>query len=399
MNYLKFVRREWRLLSFGISFTLVSSFGQTFFISLFVPFFLDEFALTNTTFGTFYSAATLTSAFLLPYIGKWIDKISLPGYSLFVLLGLSAAAIVTALSWHVYVLFAGLILLRHFGQGLSGHTAQTSMARYFDAQRGKALSIASIGYPVGEGILPILITALLGVLEWRWIWIGVAITVVILFIPGIQLLLKNTRQLNHTQKEVHEPADSGDSAYKIVLRDWRFWVILPTLIVPPFWGTALLLYQISIADQFGWTPALIASAFIFFAIMRIISSVGIGPMIDRFGAERLLPFYTSPLIVGLLMVYLPLGNWAAFVYMASIGITIGTAGNVNSALWAEWYGTKILGAIRSLFAALTVFSTALSPFIMGWLLDSNISLSTIILSAILNTVFAIILSFFAWFKK
>lgn len=401
MEYLRFILKEKRLLTFGVSFTFISSFGQTFFISLFVPDFLDYFSLSNAMFGSIYSGATLVSATLLPFTGRLIDHIPLRKYSLFVCLGLMAALLIGAISWHVVVLFIALLMVRHFGQGLSGHTAQTAMARFYDMRRGKALSISSLGYPIGEGILPIIITGLLTLLDWRWIWVALALIILSVYTPSIQWLLKHSDLVKKSESEIKENRSSSTdkNAYITVLSDFRFWVILPTLIGPPFWGTALLLYQISIAEQFGWTVALIASAFIFFAISRVISSFLIGPAIDRFTAEKLLPFYSIPLVFGLLMVYLPLGNWAAFAYMAFIGITMGTAPNVNSALWAEWYGREVIGTVRSLFATLMVLSTAASPAIMGWLLDAEVALSSIILVAILTTVGAIILSFLSWLKR
>ncbi|MCA1792220.1 MAG: MFS transporter, partial [Thioalkalivibrio sp.] len=59
-------RGEQPLLAYGISFALLSSLGQTFLISLFVPSFAVEFSLSDGGFGALYSAATLASAALLP---------------------------------------------------------------------------------------------------------------------------------------------------------------------------------------------------------------------------------------------------------------------------------------------------------------------------------------------
>ncbi|MDR8393013.1 hypothetical protein NC796_17790 [Aliifodinibius sp. S!AR15-10] len=93
MSYLTFVLKERRLLSFGLSFTFFSSFGQTFLISLFVPYFLQDFQLSNAGFGSLYSGATLVSAAVLPWLGKWIDHIPLRLYSTFVAIGLIVASL------------------------------------------------------------------------------------------------------------------------------------------------------------------------------------------------------------------------------------------------------------------------------------------------------------------
>src|SRR5690625_7368973 len=92
MSYLTFALKERRLLSFAVSFTFFSSFGQTFLISLFFPYFLVAFDLSNASFGTLYSSATLTVAFALPWLWQWIDLIPLRQVSLYVAAGLLFAS-------------------------------------------------------------------------------------------------------------------------------------------------------------------------------------------------------------------------------------------------------------------------------------------------------------------
>ena len=55
--------------------------------------------------------------------------------------------------------------------------------------------------------------------------------------------------------------------------------------------------------------------------------------------------------------------------MAFFGITVGAAGPIKSSIWAELYGVAHLGAIKSMFATLTVMFTAFSSFIFGYLID------------------------------
>ncbi|MDZ7640406.1 MAG: hypothetical protein U5J83_19510 [Bryobacterales bacterium] len=51
----------------------------------------------------------------------------------------------------------------------------------------------------------------------------------------------------------------------------------------------------------GWSAALIASAFTGYAVSRALSSIFIGPVIDRWSAARLLPVYLVPTAAGLLL--------------------------------------------------------------------------------------------------
>lgn len=401
-QYLQFVVNERRLLSFGLTFTFFSSFGQTFLISLFVPFFLANFNLSNAGFGSLYSLATLTSAFSLPWLGKWIDHLPLKRFSLMVAMGLMLAAFTVSVSWHISILFIGLLLLRLSGQGLSGHTAQTAMAKFFNFQRGKALSIASLGYPLGEAVLPLVITALIPILTWRGTWGSISVAIGILLIPFVMRILSGkTEELTTPKfagsKKSSSHGHTGD--YSMVLNDQRFYLLLPAVLLPAFWVTGLFLYQVSIAEQLGWSATLIASAFIAHALSRIFSSVMVGPLIDIFSARSLFPYHLIPIGLGFLVALFHPGSWSAFLYMFLLGMTLGISGNIKTALWTEMYGSESVGTIRSMFSSLMVFSTALSPFMMGWLIDNNVSISSILFWAITSVVLASLLALLAFRGK
>jgi MFS family permease len=394
MTYLTFVRNEKRLLSFAVSFTFFSSFGQTFLISLFVPYLLTTFELNNTSFGTFYSAATLIGAFSLPWLGQLIDRVPLRLYSLFVAMGLLGASLLMALSWHISVLFIALIMLRVTGQGLSSHTAQTTMARYDNQNRGKALSISALGFPLGEAVLPSVIALLLVSFHWQFVWTLIAVFIASVFLPVTWFLVRPGTQV---ETEDHK-SDAGEKqpgtreSYRAIFRDKRIWFIIPAILMPPFWVTGLFLYQVSAAGDLQWTATLIASAFIPFAIVRILSGLISGPLIDRFSAKILFPTLLLPMIVGLAIPLFYSGNWTVFFYMSMIGATLGYSGTLKTALWAEMYGTRVIGTVQSLFASIMVFSTALSPFIAGWMLDNGYTLGNLFMIALITTLVSALLT-------
>ncbi len=385
-HYLQFVLKERRLLSFGLTFTFFSSFGQTFLISLFVPFFLSNFNLSNAAFGSLYSLATLSGAIALPFLGKWIDRLPLKRYSIMVAMGLMLAAFTVSIAWHIAILFVGLLMLRVAGQGLSGHTAQTAMAKFYHYERGKALSIASLGFPFGEAVLPLAVTALIPLLGWRGAWGGISIAIAVLLIPFVMKILGGKMD-DYTTPDPKEVQSQDDAEhYRMVLSDKRFYLLLPAVLLPAFWVTGLFLYQVSIAGQLGWSATLIASAFVGHAIARSLSSLVIGPLIDEFSARQLFPYHLVPIGLGFLMAFFHPGSWSAFAYMFLMGITLGLTGNLKTALWTEMYGAETVGTIRSMFSSLKIFATAMSPVIMGWLIDTGVPMTDILLTAT-TTVF------------
>ena len=67
----------------------------------------------------------------------------------------------------------------------------------------------------------------------------------------------------------------------------------------------------------------------------------------------------------------------ALLYMIAAGVTAGASFTIVSAMWPESYGVAHLGAIRALVSAFMVFSTALSPVSMGWLIDLGVTIEAI----------------------
>ena len=54
--------------------------------------------------------------------------------------------------------------------------------------------------------------------------------------------------------------------------------------------------------------------------------------------------------------------------------TSGFSMTIVGALWAEIYGIETIGSIRALSSALMVLASALSPAIMGWLIDGGVTM-------------------------
>ena len=118
---LNFFSQHGRLLSFGFIMSLISSFGQTYFISIFGPEIQNEFGLSHTAWGTVYLIGTLGSALLLTYTGSLIDKYELKLYTIVVIIFVAFSCVFIAYVPHVILLIFAIFFLRHSGQGLSSN--------------------------------------------------------------------------------------------------------------------------------------------------------------------------------------------------------------------------------------------------------------------------------------
>lgn len=73
---------------------------------------------------------------------------------------------------------------------------------------------------------------------------------------------------------------------------------------------------------------------------------------------------------------------------------MGVIGNVKSALWAELYGLRHLGAIKSMMASVTVVSTAASPALAGYVLSAPPRLEELLIGGISSVLLGTLLAFY-----
>jgi MFS family permease len=385
--WLRFILKNKRLMNFGFLFNFFSSFGQSFFISLFVPFWIKAFDITNAAFGSMFAGATIISAFMLTLTGRYIDRLPLRHYGMMVFVGLVISVAFLSQSYNVTMLMIGLLLVRLFGQGLMTHTSSTGIARHFDQHRGKALAFTTLGHPVGQLIIPLAVAALMAQMGWRLSLLIMAAVSLVVVLPSVWAITPVTRF--RSVEHLEAPA-KNDSAY---FKSLTFWIITLNIFVVPFIGTAVFLYQYSIGQSRGWDMAWVAFSFAFYAVFNAISLLVSGNLVDRFTGLKLFPLYLIPTLAALLLMALSIQPWIFPLFYALLGISSGLGSTIKPSVQVEIYGKANLGKIRSYFSTLLVLSTALGPPAFGYFLDRAYPLSLVMLLFAAATAVIIVLSF------
>jgi MFS family permease len=392
-SWYSFLFKNQAMLSFGFFLNFFSGYGQTFLISLYLPFLVSAASIQNSAFGSLYSAATLISALVLSQIGKYIDTVPLKTYSWLATIGLIISSLLFSQINSVYLLFAALLGLRLSGQGLMSHISSTVTAKYFDADRGKALGITSLGHPAGQFLLPVIIVPLITFWGWRQS-VVVSAFIALVILPW---LIHSAGNMAKRSQDV-EASNSGQAPIRqsALLRERRFWLIAVNSFVTPFLLTALFLYQIPIGESKGWSLSWVAISFSFYAVSGAVSMLVAGWFIDRFSAKLLFPLYLLPMLIGLIPMIFTDSLWAGPFYMATAGISSGLGSPVKTALQSEIYGVRYLGTVRSLFSSLLVVSTALGPPLFGYFVDIGIASSWLFLFSAVMLFGVILWSFRIW---
>ncbi len=385
-----FPRRDWRFLSFGLLVALWSSPGQTYLISLFSTQFREEFGLSHGGFGSIYTAATLISAAILLKAGPLIDRIRFRTFVWWVAALMVIATAGMSLVSGPFTLLVGILCVRFMGQGMMSHVAITAMARRFERERGRAIAIAGLGFPLGEAVFPPIVIVALGWMDWRAIWLLLAAAAALSLLALIPLLLRHTADQDGagTDAPAANPVDRRHWTRREMLRDYRFYLIAPAPMAHSAIVTGIFFHQVHLVATKGWSLEWWGVCFTIFAVCHVGGSLAAGWLVDRVRARRVMPFVLAPLGLALVaLAGLDDAIWAALI-LALIGIGAGAVHPVTSTLWPEMYGTRHLGAIRSVAVVLGVFASALGPVGMGWALDAEITIAAIALTSAAITVVA-----------
>jgi MFS family permease len=347
---------------------ILSSAGQTFFISLFSDAFRTHYAIGDGSLGAVFAIATFASALALPYLGQKIDAVSLRKFTLGagLLLGLACAMI--ALSPASVIVFGiCLFLLRLAGQGLMVHTAMTAMIRFFPADSGKAMAVVSLVYSAALVFIPAAAVAVIGFSGWRGTWLFTGAAVVFGVCTACHLLPRDDAA-SSAAKVSNPLSQPGVARPKLGL----MLLLCPTMLAVSFILTAMIFHQAVLATEKGWPLEWLAGCFSAFAIAQAVTSVLVAPLIDRI---RVLPVFLLPLAMGLGIIALFDSLWAAPLYMGLLGISAAIDLKLGTILWADLFGAGQFGYVRSRFEAIRIVITGSAPLIAGKLLDAGIPLA------------------------
>ena len=194
-------------------------------------------------------------------------------------------------------------------------------------------------------------------------------------IPVLIVLLKTERTPQSMAAENAAPGmDNRHWTRPEVLRTPLFWAVIPGLTAFPALATAFWFHQVHYAQVNGWSHLSIVAVFPLGTAAFILSTLGFGWALDRVGSGRLMPFYLLPLACGFAVL-----AFAPSVPFVALGIVLmGVAGGgqatLPSACWAEFFGTRSLGAIKSMVTSVLVLGSALGPGISGALIGRGIAM-------------------------
>ena len=325
----------------------------------------EELGIGQTWFGWAQTARLLTFAGSSWVIGRVIDsrgaRLPMVGAGLvmgLVLVGLSQASE----GWHVVALFgiAGLTGLQGAGGNLYN---SVPLSRWFVRKRGRAMSIAFLGTPIGIFIFAPMTQWLIDTRGWREAWLALAvigplvISVVALGVirrapEDLGLLPDGDEALSPEAGSPSRPAGGASSECSFTRAE--------AVRTPTFRWLAAVdgLRQVAVAtlglfripfyvDQ-GIDPTVVALALSAEALVGMMITVPVGWLVDRLQPRYVSASATAVMVAtfgATIMVSSP-----AHVFVATIlyGVSAVTFAVSQQVIWPHYFGGLHVGQIRGL---------------------------------------------------
>jgi len=344
--------------------------GQTAAVSVFVDPILGDLGVSRSAVSTAYLVGSLAGAFVMPYLGRLIDRFGPRRIMAAIAVCFGAVLVAGSAVSEIAGLTAAFIGVRVGGQGALGLVATTTVAVYVHRRRGFAIGVSSAVGTAGISLAPMLLERLVAAADWRTVWIWEGIAVWVLVVPAALLLLPR-RPPPADRPDAESPAERRGS---LPLVDWTlgqaartgmFWTVTGGVAVCALVATGLNFHQVSLLGERGLTATEAAATFLPQTVAGLVTSFGLGWLADRF-SDRVLIVITM-----LLLAAATVGaGWVAPGFTAVLySIALGACGNgirtLEAVAFPRCFGLRHLGAIRGVVHSVAVGASAFGPLLVA----------------------------------
>ena len=383
----------WYIVGVAVIAQFVSAGVQAYAIGVFLKPMIQEFGWSRESFSAVQSIATAVMGAIGFFLGGLIDR---RGPRLLMVVGglisgcaLLATSHVTSL-WQFYLLRG---VAQTVGMAMVGNlVVNVTLAKWFVARRGMAISIASLGISLGGVVLTPVVAWWVESYGWRMTWTLLGFMVWLLVLPAALLMRRAPEDagllpdgMSEEEARVYSATHKRASAISEVqwtraeaVRTGALWLVIFAYGTALMGLSALLLHLFPFLTDTGFGGSTAAVLFAVYAWAALLCKPVWGLLMDRFHARYLsaLGFGLSAVcIIGLLAATAVRSVALVSVALAGYGFAIGGMVALQEIVWAGYFGRAHLGEIRAIGMPFTILFSAGGPLLAGVLYDRSGSYS------------------------
>ena len=371
----------------------MSAPGQTHGVAPFTDALIDALGLTRVQLSTAYMCGTIGSSLLLTPVGKLYDRVGARVVATaacvtlgLVLLTLSRCDVIADALAGVLdflppatVAFAviafNFFLLRFSGQGVLTMASRNMMMKWFDTRRGLVTGLTGMVMAPCFSATPILMNRLVEHVGWREAWVAMGLVIGLGYASVALVLYRDSPEscglcpdgpLARSQDAQGTPTRSvRQYTLAEARRTYSFWVFSLSIAIFGLFVTGLSFHVASIFETGGMTREQGFAIFLPGALVALVLRPFVGWLCDRIPLKYLLQVMLAGVALaslGLLPADLSRNTWLLILGNGLCGATVGSLGAVT---WPSFYGREHMGAVAGLSMSITVFASAVGPWVFS----------------------------------
>lgn len=370
--------------------------GQSHTFSVFNDPIGEELGITATSVALAYGIATTAAAFLLPVMGRQVDRFGARRSLIGISIGLGFACMFFGAAANYLWLVVGFGLLRFLGQGSLMLGSANLVAQWFSNKRGFAMSLMALGFGLSIAVHPKLGQWLIDAYGWRMAWVGLGLMTWAMMLPVLFIFVHDKpeplglRPDNEPATDDEAPPLTGPELGE-ALKHRSFYLVCAMWFTLSSLVTALHYHQVNILKLQGIPPEVATNSFIVTFLAMVVMMPLVGKACDNFrtryvaaaglvvqscsliavtnvtaGSELTIlgmPFTASQILFG-------------FVFGLNNAFTMTLFGYV----WPRYFGRLHLGKIQGTGQMVAVIGASVGPIPVSYAFDTVGDPTTMILA-------------------
>ena len=391
----------WTIVGIGSLGIFTSGAGQSHTFSPFIPVISKDLQISSTSITTAYMIATLFAAFLLPQIGKLVDKFGPRIVLIYTVILLGIGCLIFGTASNFLMLAVAFGFLRFFGQGTLMLGSANIITQWFDKKRGFALGLMGLGFALSMGIHPPISDFLITNYGWRSAWVIIGLSTWILMLPPlIFLAIDKPEDVNEKpdgiqKKVVNKNTKIFGLSLNQALKEKSFYILSFSFFSISTLVTALHFFQVTILNQYFNLPSREAAAlFIPTMITMIIFIPLAGKILDKFETHNVIGIALLVTTASLISISFSSNITFAIIYSIIFGINNAFNLSLFGYIWPRYFGRLHVGSIQGTGQMVLVVGASIGAMPFALAMDFGYDLLLTIRLAALYPFFSAFLCFF-----
>jgi MFS family permease len=363
----------------AIWITLAIASGIYFSFPVFFVALVEEFGWSRGATAAAFSISSITQGLLSPVVGVLVDRLG-PRRVMLAGAGLLGAACVLssriASLWSLYLLVG--VLAAAGVCAVSWIPSGALIARWFTERRGSMMGLAFSGMGAGVLVIGPLAQWLIAGHGWRVAYLALGLGTLAVLVPLIWLGVREAPAGAAPGDVERERATAGSARARggrevaDALRTRAFWALFFAYLCTPLAVFSVVTHQVAFAVDHGFPRLFVAGIFGLTGLLSVVGRIAFGIAADRIGRATSATISYGCTALGTLCL-LSLEMWphvaALYAYALFFGLGFGARGPIITAIASQLFPGSRFGAIYGFLSVGNGIGGGVAPWFGGFVHD------------------------------